>query len=183
MIKIETKMRTEELFKVFADKSRLRIIASLREKPKFVEQLSLQLNISVSTVSFHLKKLQSAGVVSTRKEQYYQLYFVDEKALERSFADCLNGMGSAPTETDRFYDMVIKESFIKGRCAKLPKQTRKRQAVLEEIARRLKRKSGYSTGELNVAIAEICDDFLVCKSEMIDNKLIVERNERYYINV
>ena len=65
-------MQPEVLLTALADKSRLKILASLSQGPKFVEELSLQLNIGVSTVSFHLKKLLAADLVVAKKEQYYQ---------------------------------------------------------------------------------------------------------------
>ena len=63
-------MQGDVLLSALSDKSRLRILASLTERPKFVEELSLELNISVSTVSFHLKKLLAADLVVAKKEQY-----------------------------------------------------------------------------------------------------------------
>ena len=63
-----------EIMKSLADTSRLRILNSLMDNPQYVEELSHRLNLAASTISFHLKKLESAGLVTQTKEQYYIVY-------------------------------------------------------------------------------------------------------------
>ena len=59
------------LFKCLSDASRLRILQALSEGDMYTELLAERLGITPSTVSFHMKKLEEAGLVSSRKEQYY----------------------------------------------------------------------------------------------------------------
>lgn len=49
-----------EIMKALADSSRLQALNILMEKPQYVEELAHRLNLAVSTVSFHLKKLEAA---------------------------------------------------------------------------------------------------------------------------
>ena len=65
---------TIQLLKALADRSRIRIVNALDGKPQYVEELSERLNLAPSTVSFHLKKLEDAGLVHSKKEQYYTVY-------------------------------------------------------------------------------------------------------------
>ena len=58
------------LFKCLSDKSRLHIVKSLAMEDMYVERLAERLNLSASTISFHLKKLAEAGIVSSYKTQY-----------------------------------------------------------------------------------------------------------------
>lgn len=62
------------LFKCLADKSRLQILQSLAKEDMYVERLAERLALSASTVSFHLKKLQEIGAVTSYRTQYYTMY-------------------------------------------------------------------------------------------------------------
>ena len=57
------------LFKCLADRSRLRIVQSLLREDMYVELLSQRLGLTPATISFHLKKLEEAGLVTSRPEQ------------------------------------------------------------------------------------------------------------------
>ncbi|MBR4889383.1 MAG: winged helix-turn-helix transcriptional regulator, partial [Clostridia bacterium] len=64
-----TETEAIRLFKCLADATRLQIVKSLREEPMYVELLAQRLERTPSTISFHLKKLEEAGVVQAAKEQ------------------------------------------------------------------------------------------------------------------
>ncbi|MCH5162457.1 MAG: helix-turn-helix transcriptional regulator [Clostridiales bacterium] len=79
-----------ELFKVFGDSTRTKILAALDESEMCVCCISAILNMSVSAVSHQLRILRHSKLVKTRrvgKEIYYSLDDVHvgeifEKALE-----------------------------------------------------------------------------------------------------
>jgi DNA-binding transcriptional ArsR family regulator len=56
-----------------ADRSRLLILSRLTGGPACVEELAADLGLAASTVSFHVKKLRLAGLVTLRKDQYYSM--------------------------------------------------------------------------------------------------------------
>ena len=60
-----------KIFKSLSDMSRLRIIQSLTGGEMYTELLAERLGLTPSTISFHMKKLEEAGLVVSRKEQYY----------------------------------------------------------------------------------------------------------------
>lgn len=65
-----------EDFKLLGDKTRLTILALLKNKEMCVCDIVEQLNVSQSSTSQHLRKLKSAGIVNeTRRGQwvYYSL--------------------------------------------------------------------------------------------------------------
>ena len=174
-------MQAEKLFKAFADESRLKIVAALLTGPKFVEQLAGQLNISVSTVSFHLKKLQSAGVVRTEKQQYYQVYYIDKDLINSSLAALIPKPPEIDTGEDAFACSVKAECFTRGRVEKLPVQVKKREVVYKTVAQRFKQGKGYTHGEMNVAIADVIDDFVTAKKEMLEMGLLIEKGDKIYV--
>ena len=58
-----------KLFKCLSDASRLRIIQSLNQGEMYTELLAERMQLKPSTVSFHMKKLEDAGLVLYRKEK------------------------------------------------------------------------------------------------------------------
>ena len=70
------------IFKALADATRLKIISLLAAQPYTVEQLSSLLDLRPSTISHHLAKLAEAGLVSARAESYYNIYSLDQEALQ-----------------------------------------------------------------------------------------------------
>src|SRR5512137_2305156 len=76
----EANVELLELFKALADANRLKIIGLLARQPYSGEELSALLNLQPSTVSHHLSRLSSVGLVSARAEGYYNVYHLEEKA-------------------------------------------------------------------------------------------------------
>lgn len=57
-----------QLYKVFGDETRLRVLRALLEKEKAVGSLSEELNMSLSAVSHSLRILKAARLVSCRRD-------------------------------------------------------------------------------------------------------------------
>ncbi len=76
-----------KIFKSLSDMSRLRIVQSLTQGDMYTELLAERLELTPSTVSFHMKKLEEAGLVVSRKEQYYTVYSLNRELLEASLFD------------------------------------------------------------------------------------------------
>ena len=67
---------TAELFKVFGDSTRIRILYSLYENEKNVNSIACELNMTTSAVSHQLKILKQNKLVTNRKDGktvYYNL--------------------------------------------------------------------------------------------------------------
>jgi ubiquinone/menaquinone biosynthesis C-methylase UbiE len=65
-----------EAYKALADESRMRLLFTLSLGHFSVQELTSVLGISQSTVSHHLKVLQNAGLVDSRKEGTWAFYHV-----------------------------------------------------------------------------------------------------------
>jgi DNA-binding transcriptional ArsR family regulator len=89
-------MNALQLFKGLADESRLQILAILKRNPACVEDLAERLSLAESTVSAHLKKLQAAGLVYSRKQQYYSVYYLKEEVLQQKLDDLVPSEQAAP---------------------------------------------------------------------------------------
>ena len=76
---------TAEVFKALADPNRIRIVNLLANAggPVCVCDLTPQLGLSQPTVSFHLKKLATAGLLRREQRGVWAYYSVDRSALDR----------------------------------------------------------------------------------------------------
>lgn len=63
-----------DAFKVFGDKTRIRILFCLQEKEQCVEDIAMRLNMEQSAISHQLRILKNARLVSVRKEGRFSYY-------------------------------------------------------------------------------------------------------------
>ena len=74
-----------EVFKVFGDSTRIRIISALMDGEMCVYHLSEKLNMGHSAISHQLRILRSAGLVRPRKEGKESYYSRDDEHVEEIF--------------------------------------------------------------------------------------------------
>ncbi len=73
--------RTARLFHALSDDTRVEIVDMLRDGERCVCELQDELRAAQSRLSFHLKVLKDAGLVSDRKEGRWVYYALDPDAL------------------------------------------------------------------------------------------------------
>ena len=83
--KEETLYDLAELFKVFGDSTRIKIICSLFESEMCVCDLSVLLNISQSAISHQLRVLKSARLVKFRRAGKVIYYSLDDDHIKQIF--------------------------------------------------------------------------------------------------
>lgn len=83
--KEETLYDLAELFKVFGDSTRIKIICSLSESEMCVCDLSVLLNISQSAISHQLRVLKSARLVKFRRAGKVIYYSLDDEHIKQIF--------------------------------------------------------------------------------------------------
>ena len=126
------------LFKCLADKSRLQILKSLNREDMYVELLAQRLGLTAATVSFHLKKLADAGMVSSYKNQYYTMYTLNKELFDISLRDILqeeSDEADLQAQREAQYRQKVLDAFLEyGRLKTIPAQRKKKRIILEEIA-------------------------------------------------
>jgi biotin operon repressor len=174
-----------KLFKALADQSRLMIINALMEKPLYVEVLAERLQLSVSTISFHLKKLEEAGIVSSTREQYYMIYHIREEFFDRSLRELLNVEEKVMQEQDerveQYRNKVISTFFEYGKLISIPVQRKKRRIILEQIAKGFEEGRIYTEKEVNLMIADYHEDFCTLRREMVAERILSRENNIYQL--
>jgi biotin operon repressor len=171
------------MLKALSDSSRLMIINSLLLKSQYVEELSKRLNLAPSTISFHLKKLESAGLVFKTKEQYYAIYHVNHELFGSKLKDLISFDNLEKRVQDEriknFENKILKIYFKNGRLIKIPTQYKKRVVILEEIAKNFVKDKQYSEFELNSILINVYDDYVSIRRYLIDEKIFKRKNGIY----
>ena len=72
-----------ELFKVFADSTRMKIICALREKELCVGEIAFIINSTQSAVSHQLRVLKQAKLVKYRKDGKVVYYSLDDDHVDQ----------------------------------------------------------------------------------------------------
>lgn len=159
------------IFKALADKSRLLIINSLIEKDMYVEALTESLGLSTSTVSFHLKKLEQAGLVNSRKEQYYVVYSVNKEVLDKRIIEFIKIEDVEKEAQDQrlneYRDKIINAFMQYGKLKSIPVQRKKRRIILEELAKEFEHGRKYSEKEVSEILGKFHEDFAFLRREMV----------------
>jgi len=172
-----------KLFKLLGDKSRLKIINSLIKEPMYVELISERLGLNPSTVSFHLKKLEDIGIVSSTKEQYYVIYHLDKSKLDFNLLKEIEETASVnETEEQRelkYRKKILDNFFVNNKLKSIPVQRKKRKVILEKIAEDFEIGKEYKEKEVNLMIADHHDDFCFIRREFIIEKLFERSNGVY----
>ena len=172
-----------KLFKCLSDASRLRIIQSLTQGDMYTELLAERLELTPPTVSFHMKKLEDAGLVVSRKEQYYTVYSLNRDMLEESIYDAVT---SGPEQIDEqqrreeaYRQKVIKAFFEYGRLRAIPVQRKKKLICYQVIAERFEPGRVYEEKEVNAVISPIHEDYCTIRRDMISEGIFRRDGTRY----
>ena len=172
-----------KLFKCLSDTSRLRIIQSLTQGDMYTELLAERLELTPSTVSFHMKKLEDAGLVISRKEQYYTVYSLNRAVLEKSLYEVA---ASEPEQIDEqqkreeaYRQRVIKAFFEYGKLRSIPVQRKKKLICYELIAEHFEPGKVYEEKEVNAIISPIYEDYCTVRRDMISEGIFSRDGTRY----
>ena len=92
--------RSARLFHALSDETRLSILHRLRFGERCVCDLTDALDAAQSRLSFHLKVLKEAGLVTDRKDGRWTYYTLNTEALAE-VSELVEALASAPTASER----------------------------------------------------------------------------------
>ena len=182
------------IFKCLSDRSRLRIIQSLTQGDMYTELLAERLELTPSTVSFHMKKLEEAGLVVSRKEQYYTVYALNRDVLNVSLLSAAVSQPDLIDEQQKREDAYrqkvldwgsspcVRYQFEYGKLKSIPVQRKKKLICYEVIAARFVPGRVYSEKEANEIISVFHEDYCTIRRDMIGEG-ILSRNGGEYIRL
>lgn len=172
-----------KLFKCLSDTSRLRIVQSLTEGEMYTELLAERLELTPSTVSFHMKKLEDAGLVISHKEQYYTVYSLNGEVLEKTVYEVAISKPEQADEQQKreeeYRRKVIRAFFEYGKLRSIPVQRKKKQICYEQIAAHFEIGRVYEEKEVNEIILPIHEDYCTIRRDMISEGIFRRDGSRY----
>jgi ArsR family transcriptional regulator len=92
--------RAARLFQALSDQTRLGIILRLRLGERCVCDLTDAMDAAQSRLSFHLKVLKDAGLVTDRREGRWMYYTLNTEALAEA-GELVDALGSPPSAAER----------------------------------------------------------------------------------
>lgn len=171
---------TEDLltfYKAMADANRLKIVGLLAGRSYSVEELAALLDLRPSTVSHHLAKLAEAGLVTARTESYYNVYQLEEKALEERTRRLLSRQDftSAVADMDLdTYDRKVVTDYTRrdGSLKSIPAQRKKLEAVLRYVVKAFQPGKRYSERKVNEILGRYHEDTATLRRELVGYHLM-----------
>lgn len=171
--------------KALADANRLKIIGLLAQESYSVEELAEILNLKPSTVSHHLTKLSQVGLVSAKADSYYNVYQLNEKALEiksRSLFSQENLAASVADVDINAYDNKVIKDYVKkdGSLKTIPAQRKKLEAILRYIVKAFKVGKTYTEKQVNEILSQYHEDTASLRRELVGFKLMKREGGEYW---
>lgn len=180
-------MKTDQsiaIMKALAEPSRVAIVNSLLDRAQYVEELAERHALAPSTVSFHLKKLQLAGLVSSRKEQYYAVFQANVELFDTTLREIVSvqpaGKELQDARMEEYRRKVLHGFFRNGRLEKLPAQHKKRLIVLEQFALRFEPARRYTEQEVTGLVTPLFDDYCTIRRLLVEEGLIRRDGAEYW---
>ncbi len=166
------------VFKALADESRLKIVSILLKQDSYTQYLADKLNITAPTVTYHMEKLEKAGLVSSTKIQHYIIYSINREIMDTQIGALIKS-AIAYDESTGYEEKVIESFFEYGRLKKIPSQLKKREIIIAYIASKFEFGRIYTEKELVSEIVKIHDDYCTLKRDLIGMGFLEDLDRNY----
>ena len=172
------------LFKALGHPARLLILNLIQMKPRHGEELAAILRLKPATISHHLNKLAEVGLLKSKKDQYYTVFSIANGVLNQNLKDLINL--PAPTlsegvEEDAYRSKVLRTFIKRGQLIQFPAQLKKRQVILEYIAKEFEPGKRYTELEVNQILIEFNEDVASLRRGMIELEIMQRERGIYWL--
>ena len=168
-----------ELLKLLADETRLEILNILLKEDSYVEKIACELSLTPATICYHLKKMESAGVVNCSRSQFYIIYSLNREIFDKPLYELIKKDEQVVDTEEKYKKEVISNFFKYGRLTQIPTQRKKREIVLAEILKQFDFDREYDEKEVNEIILRYHEDFCTIRREMIAFGMMTRDHEIY----
>ena len=168
-----------ELLKLLADETRLEILNILLKEDSYVEKIACELSLTPATICYHLKKMESAGVVNCSRSQFYIIYSLNRDVFNKPLYELIKKDDAVIDTEEKYKKEVISNFFKYGRLTQIPTQRKKREIVLFEILKQFETDREYDEKEVNEIILRYHEDFCTIRREMIAFGMMTRDHEIY----
>ena len=171
-----------QLFKALGHPARLLMMNLIQQKPRHGEELAAILNLKPATVSHHLSKLSEAGLLTSAKDQYYQMFSLVGEVLKKPLGEVIRlpqPSLTAEVETDAYKQKVLNTFVKRGRITRLPAQLKKMQVILELIVQEFEPEHAYTEKEVNFILLDFHEDVATLRRALIEHDLMTRSRGIY----
>ncbi len=170
-----------ELLKLLADETRLEILNILLKEDSYVEKIACELSLTPATICYHLKKMESAGVVNCSRSQFYIIYSLNRHIFNKPLYELIKKDDAVVDTEEKYKKEVISHFFKYGKLKQLPTQRKKREIVLMEIAKQFENGKKYDEKVVNEIIHQFHEDHCTIRREMIACGIMQREKETYWL--
>ncbi len=171
-----------QLLKTVADESRLRMVGLMSERAYTVSEMAGVFNLTEPTVSHHVSKLHSAGLLRLRMEGNQRFYSINEKRLATLKA-YVNGIEKLPSKIEKTKSdavwieeldwneadkKILRDCTFDGRIANWPAKNSKFLVVLRWVATKFQPGTHYTEKQVNAILKEVHEDFATMRRSLVD---------------
>ena len=186
---VETKSSALDLearigvLKALADRSRIALVNALLERPHCAEELAERLKLAPSTVSFHLRKLEEARLVTKERTQYYLVYRPRAELLALRLQDLVASPAAdgSPEKKrlERSRERVIRAHFRGRELLHLPKRWKDRRIVLEELLDAFEPGREYPEAQVDERLRARFPDYCTLRRLLVDEGYLARKGGIY----
>lgn len=159
------------LFKALSDPARLRVLGLLAEGPLAGHELADRLALTPPTISHHMRRLVSAGLVDARQDAQSRIYSLRVDAV-RGLSRAVDDVGAA-RDADQEGDAVTRAYFDGPRLRQIPASRKKRVVVLRRLVERFEANRSFTEHEVNELLREAHEDVATLRRELVDYGFMV----------
>ena len=170
-----------QLLKLLADETRLEILNILLKEDSYVEKIACELSLTPATICYHLKKLESAGVVNCSRSQFYIIYSLNREIFDKPLFQLIKKDSPAVDSDEKYKTEVLSHFFKYGKLTQIPTQRKKREIVLCKIAEEFDAGCKYTENEVNEIIHKFHEDHCTIRREMVACGIMARENEIYWL--
>lgn len=169
--------------KVLADDSRLTLLRLLNQREYNVGELATAVELTEATVSHHLSKLHSAGLVHLRMDGTRRFYRLNRAALEQ-FKQGVQMIEQTPATPeivvsddswiaalgwDAADQQVLRDHTVSGRLTQIPTKQKKLIVILRWLATLFEADRLYTEPEINALIKSVhSEDHVSLRRDLVD---------------
>ena len=144
-----------------------------------MEKIACELSLTPATICYHLKKMESAGVVNCARSQFYIIYSLNREIFDKPLYELIKTDETIVDSEEKYKKEVISHFFKYGRLTQIPTQRKKREIVLAEIVKQFDLGREYEEKEVNELILRYHEGFCTIRREMIAFGMMTRHHEMY----
>jgi hypothetical protein len=174
-------VQSHHLLRVFADPSKLKLLAAICDEPLPLHTLARTAGLSETEAMRQIGGLKEAGLLSEVFAHDGFRWQYQPNALFEALAVLKNEAKPAGLSEEWTAEeaKVLGDFFVNNRLKTIPAQRKKKDIVVRYLAQQFEYGKTYTEQEVNFKLLDFHEDYATLRREMIDTKLMRRENGIY----